>query len=70
MIQSVIPDTEPGPDDEREGRRPAWWRRALAFLLRGLQPVSRQRRREMGIGNRPGAGRDLLPDRFRRGRFA
>ena len=47
--------------DEREGRRPPWWRRALAFTLRALQPISRRRRRELGIGNRPGAGRDLFP---------
>jgi hypothetical protein len=57
----TTPDEEPNPD-EREGRRPAWWRRALAFLLRGLN------RRLGGAGNPQGAGRDLLPDRFRRGR--
>lgn len=53
------PDEEMEPD-EREGRRPAWWRRAAAFGLRAMQPLSRRRRRELGIGNRPGAGRDLL----------
>ena len=58
---SVVPDVEPEPD-EREGRRPAWWRRALAFLLRGLN------RRLGGAGNPEGAGRDLIPDRLRRGR--
>lgn len=58
----IFPDVEPGP--EREGRRPAWWRRALAFVLRGMN------RRLGGAGNPDGAGRDLLPDRLRRGRLA
>lgn len=53
------PDLELEPD-EREGRRPAWWRRAAAFGLRAAQPIGRNRRRQLGIGNRPGAGRDLL----------
>lgn len=48
------------PLEEREGARPAWWRRAVAFQLRAMQPVGRERRRELGIGNRPGAGRDLF----------
>lgn len=60
-IPGGTPDIEP---DVREGRRPAWWRRALAFLLRGLN------RRLGGAGNPQGAGRDLLPDRVRRGRLA
>jgi len=58
-IPGETPDIEP---DEREGRRPAWWRRALAFLLRSMQRplVGRERQRDLDIGNRPGAGRDLL----------
>lgn len=58
-IPGATPDFEP---DEREGRRPAWWRRALAFLLRSMQRplVGRERQRDLGIGNQPGAGRDLL----------
>lgn len=39
---SSIEDTElpgepelPTPEDARPGRRPAWWRRALASVLRG-----------------------------------
>lgn len=53
-IPSDVPDTE--PDEGR--RRPAWWRRALAFLLRSLG------RLVGGPGNPRGAGRDLLPRRF------
>ena len=52
-------DTELEPG-EREGARPAWWRRAVAFTLRAMQPVSRERRRDLGLGTRPGAGRDLF----------
>ena len=50
---SFIADTE-----LTEGRRlPAWWRRALATTLRGLN------RRIGGAGNPEGAVRDLLPGR-------
>ena len=58
-IPNIIRDIEL---EEREGRRPAWWRRALAFTLRSMQRplVGRPRQRELGIGNQPGAGRDLL----------
>jgi hypothetical protein len=46
------------PEDtplEEETRRPAWWRRALAYVLRGAN------RAIGGPGNPEGAGRDLLP---------
>ena len=53
-VPTSTPDIEP---DVREGRRPAWWRRALAATLRGLN------RRIGGAGNPEGAVRDLLPGR-------
>jgi hypothetical protein len=35
-----LPDEEISPD-ARDGRRPSWWRRALAALLRALARGSR-----------------------------
>ena len=48
---SFLPDEEVSPGDRR--RRPSWWRRALAALLRSL-----------GRTSRPGQYRDLAPRRF------
>jgi len=40
-----LPDEEISPD-ARDGRRPSWWRRALAAMLRALARGSR------GVGRR------------------
>jgi len=53
---SFIDDDELDPDGRR--RRPAWWRRALAAVLRTLG------RATGGQGNPDGAYRDLLPRRL------
>lgn len=53
MPNPDFPDDTPLEDDRR---RPAWWRRALAYVLRGFN------RNVLGAaGNPEGAGRDLLP---------